>query len=650
MCGIAGILNFQNGDIVSREALDVFSDKFKHRGPDGHGFMSYDTSTKTLQLAKEHREISLSNLCLYHRRLSIVDLSDNGWQPMTSDDNNIVIVFNGEIYNYVEIAKELAQKGHTFKSTGDTAVIIAAYKEWGQECLNRFVGMFSFCLLDKKNNILFCARDFFGIKPFHYTINEKRFAFASEQKALLAAGMVRPKMNAAMVYDYIAYGEQEGGNNSFYKDIMQLPPAHFMLVDLDKRGRDAISIQKYWSISEVGHSKLSEKDATDELRNLFLESVSMHMRSDVPIAANLSGGIDSSSIVMAMRLNEPNDLDLHTISYIADYARVSEEHWIDIVNTASKSKPHKITPKAADLASELDELIYAQDEPFGSTSPYAQFKVFEAIKSEGIKVVLDGQGADELLAGYHSYYFPRIRSLIAQKKYVQAFLLSKNAGLTKKLFSNNIPLGRIYSKVQRSVFGSTNTDDISKGIFNESYKAISDIDRSSKHAATAQFQDPENKLLEVLHLTFTETSLPHLLRVADRNSMHHSVESRLPFLTPHMAKLILSLPEKFILDNDAITKGIFRKSMHGITPQAVLNRRDKIGFSTPEKEWLLSLDEWVQDLFNSDFAKKNPVLNQNRLISDWQNLKDNNTAFDWSFWRKINLLRWMEINGIEIAT
>jgi len=643
MCGIAGVYHFDEKPLDLHK-LNQFSDILKHRGPDDKGFLTYDTNNKSLVRSRNAENLPQGNLGLMHRRLSIMDLEETGWQPMMSSDETIAVVYNGEIYNFVEIAEQLKAKGHHFSSTGDTAVLIAAYREWGIECVSHFIGMFAFTLLDLRENRLFCARDCFGMKPFYYTCNENLFAFASEQKALLETGYASKQVNKKLLHDYIAYGMQEGGFNSFYRNIHQLPPAHYLTVALDKSGPEAVNVKRYWNLQIKGDSTDSYEIAAQNLRKIFLQSVSIHMRSDVPIAANLSGGIDSSSIVMGMREVQKKGLDLHTISYIADYDRVSEEKWIDIVNTQSSATPHKVKPKATDLANELDRLIYLQDEPFGSTSPYAQYKVFEHINHEGLKVVLDGQGADELLAGYGSFMYSRLHSLIANKDYKKAFELFRNAKLPIRQL-------RIFMRGQHTLKRIKNgvhallplpKHNLSQQVIQQDWASTINDD----YFAPKSSYDPQRTLLHTLHDKLTITGLPHLLRVADRNSMHFSVESRLPFLTPNIAEFIFTLPEEYIIDQTAMTKSVFRKAMKGITPQQVLDRRDKIGFSTPEKEWLLSLEEWFMDIFNSSFAQNNSVISANGVKEEWTNMKDGNINFDWRFWRFINTIRWMEINNI----
>src|SRR5712691_935767 len=423
MCGIAGLVLGISEPVKSEEVCTLFQ-HLKHRGPDDAGLLYHHQGKVHLQQGERH-EGFVADVVLVHCRLSILDLSEAGWQPMGTPEGRYYIVFNGEIYNYLELRAELEALGYQFCSRSDTEVLLAAYAEWGVQGLNRLVGMFALAILDVQTRKLFLARDFFGIKPLYYTYHRSGLAFASEIKALLTLPGVSRQVNPQRLYDYLCDGLTDHGEETLFADIRQLPAAHYMQVSLENP-RVAQPV-RYWQVDLHQGTALSFDAAADRLRELFLESIRLHLRSDVPVGAALSGGIDSSSIVMAMRYLEP-DLDIHAFSYVADGSPVNEELWIDIVGAAANVVVHKVGPHPEELVADLDHLIGVQEESFGSTSIYAQHRIFKRAREAGIKVMLDGQGADELLGGYVSSYVPcRIGSLLRQGRLLEALQLSCNA-------------------------------------------------------------------------------------------------------------------------------------------------------------------------------------------------------------------------------
>ncbi|MDB6097042.1 MAG: hypothetical protein JWM09_1320 [Francisellaceae bacterium] len=644
MCGIFGILS-TNSQYHQPDLLKKINNKLRHRGPDDTGFLSYNSSKKitTSVTADSH---ATGILTLMHRRLSILDLSKLGWQPMVSFDNQYAIVFNGEIYNFIEIKEELIKKGYIFKSHSDTEVLLNAYHAWGEKCLNKLIGMFSFCILDLKKEILFCVRDFFGIKPFYYYLADNIFCFASEPQVILEIPGIHSKANLQRVFEYLIYGQQETTNTSFFEGIKQLPPSHYMTISLSDYKK--INIHQYWHIDLTNKSTLDYSSATKYLKSLFEKSVQMHLRSDVKVAANLSGGIDSSAIVMMVKKYLSSGLDLQTISYIAEEKNINEEKWIDIVNKASHSIPCKIKPSSDDLIDDLNELVRVQGEPVGSSSAFAQFRVFQAIKKLGIKVVLDGQGADELLAGYRSYLFAYLESLIKNKNFFNALPFMFNVSKLPNMisFKNLLLLAKGYkNKLLPSSNILPNIDDV-VGSFPQwiNGQVIKSNNLSPFQSWTAK---TNYKMKEQLHYTFVEQSLPVLLRIADRNSMAFSIESRLPFLTPQLAQFVFSLPENYIIDNKARTKAIFRDSMKDIVPAEILSRKDKIGFSTPEETWLRINHEWVTTILNSETAHSIPFFEHKKLIQEWSEFSFGRSNFDWRFWRWINLIQWSKCYNVK---
>ncbi len=359
------------------------------------------------------------NMVLGHRRLSIIDLSPLGHQPMTSGNGRYWIVYNGEIYNYLELKEELSRKGHFFRGTSDTEVILAAYEEWGREMLTRFIGMFALAILDIRERCIFLARDFFGIKPFYYTLAAGRFAFASEIKALLGLKGVTRKGNTGRLYEYLGFGLTDFGGETLFSDIFQLPAAHYAYVRLDRPYM--VEPVRYWQIDPSYRQDISYDEAVDRLRTLFTDSVRLHMRSDVPVGSCLSGWLDSSAIVMNMKSLQSPGQELHAFSFIVDDPVLSEERFVDMVGHAVAAACHKTSPGPEDMISDLEQLVYCQEEPFMSTSIYAQYRVFKLAHETGIKVMLAGQGADEIFAGYYSMIGARLTSCSPQGRIATAW-------------------------------------------------------------------------------------------------------------------------------------------------------------------------------------------------------------------------------------
>lgn len=638
MCGIAGIIDRSgHGDC---DCVPQVLQRLEHRGPDDSGFLRFGGGR--VELGRQWTPcLARPEAVLLHRRLAILDLAESGWQPMGTADGRYYIVFNGEIYNYIELRKELETLGHSFRSQSDTEVLLYAYAEWGIGALRRFVGMFAFALLDTRSRSVLFARDYFGIKPFYYTAAADCFAFASEIKALLEFGTTSREVDRDLLLLYLRHGSCKFGSGTMFANVYQLPPAHYLLISLDSDYRSEPVC--YWRPEIETNRDISFEAAAVHLRDLFVDNVRLHLRSDVPVGAALSGGIDSSAIVMAMREVSSN-LQLHTFSYVADDDRISEEQWVDVAGSAARAEVHKTHPDATALVADLDELMYAQDEPFSSTSMYAQYCVFRAARRAGIKVMLDGQGADEILGGYRFYMGARLASLLKQGHWAKAadFLRKCSqypdvgtAWLTCVAGENLLP-PEIQPALRKLIGKDPNPVWLKSSWFHANGKTH-----------ISGFGGSNELLKERLLRTLMESSLPHLLRYEDRNSMAFSIESRVPFLTPELVNFVLSLPEEYIITQDGISKAVFRRAMRGIVPDLILNRTDKIGFETPEKKWMLRLQSWVERILSSEVADSIPFLDMNIVRSEWQAVRQGRKPFDLHVWRWVNLIQWTRQFGIQ---
>ncbi len=637
MCGIAGI--YLPHGVVGPSLTKVLSQSLAHRGPDDRGFLSWTPGTAP-RLARNPDALDPAPSWLVHTRLSIIDTSAAGWQPMASADGRYFIVFNGEIYNYLELRQELERLGHTFRSRSDTEVLLAAFIQWGKDALHRLVGMFAFAVLDTAERRLFLTRDFFGIKPLFYTHWNEGFAFASEIKTLLKLPGLSRRANPQRLYDFLRFGLTDRGGATLFEGIVQLPPAHYLDLSLD-RPRDVQPV-RYWRPRRDGALQLSFEDAAEKLRELFLDSMRLHLRSDVPLGATLSGGIDSSATVMAMRRIQGNGLELHTFSYIADDPRLSEEKWVDLVGASANAEIHKTRPGHGGLVEDIDRLIAVQDEPFISTSIFAQLRVFQLAREHGIKVTLDGQGADEYLGGYPTYVAARLASLIRRGQFVQALRFLQHLGKDRE-FGRRGMLLRAAGLLLPEVLQAPARRLVGEQLYPPWLKADYFRERGVEPAPRNGVQGPD-LLIERLSSTLTDLSLPGLLRYADRNSMAFSVESRVPFLTPALVEFVLSLPESYIIAPDGTTKAVFRRAMRGIVPDPVLDRRDKIGFTTPQEGWLRDLGGWVDQILSSDMAAAIPAIELSAIHADWQRLRAGQGGEHERIWRWVNLIRWAEQN------
>jgi asparagine synthase (glutamine-hydrolysing) len=654
MCGITALLGGRPGDRL--RLLRSLTDVLRHRGPDDEGFVlladpggvastSGGPSTPAgayesgLPWAPAREAPGGGAAGLGHRRLSILDLSPAGHQPMCSRDRRWWIAYNGEIYNYRELRRELEAAGESFSSTSDTEVLLAAYARWGPDCLARLNGMWAFVIYDARERAVFVARDRFGIKPLFYARWDGGLAFASELKSLLELPGLRRRAHPGRLYDYLTRGVTDGTGDTFFEGISQVPAAHALRFPADEPA--AAVPAPYWT-ARPEERALSADEAAERVRAAFLENIRLHLRSDVPVGAALSGGIDSSAIVMGMRHVEGPGLEIHASSYIADDEALSEERWVDLVAGAAGAAVHKVRPDPQELAADLDRLIRIQDEPFGSTSIYAQFRVFQKAREAGIKVMLDGQGADEMLAGYPGYIAARASTLLGEGRVWEAVDLlrrafklpgAKRGTLCFQALEPFLP--RAFRDLARGWAGRGSAPAwLNAGWFRE---------RGVAPELPPAPPSLKGKLVE----TLCRSALPMLLRFEDRNSMAFSIESRVPFLTADLVDLVLSLPEEHIVGPDGVTKAVFRRAMRGIVPDAVLDRRDKIGFATPEHRWLSRLQGWVESILRGETAKRIPAIDLKAVEAEWAAGLQGRKPLDLLAWRWINLIRWSEVYGVD---
>lgn len=621
MCGIIGLVH-RSSDVNVDKHFRASLDSIMHRGPDDEGVFSEDVIGTAF------------SVYLGHRRLSIIDLSPLGHQPMISSDGFYILIFNGEIYNYKELKTELVSLGYSFKSDSDTEVLLCGWKVWGEIILSKIIGMFAFALYDKLSGHITCARDAFGIKPLYYSFSEEKgFCFASEIQAIRKLGGYLDDINYQRLYDYLLYGIQDV-EETFTKGIFHLSPASILTYEI--RSNKILSIRKWWKPA-IETQSIGFSSAVDTLRGLFIESIKLHLVSDVPIGAALSGGIDSSAIVCAMRYVEP-DMPLHTFSYIPAEERISEEKFIDIINSHVNAIPHKIYVGADDFIQDFDSLIDIQGEPFISTSIYAQYRVFKEANAQQIPVILEGQGADELLAGYNGYPGQRMRSLLEKFQLYKLFAFAanwKNFRSTSKSPWKSF-IGQVIPAILHNKVMLSQTAFLKNWINMEylSGKGVT-FKLPKEHSVESAYG---SRVKEILAQSLTGHELPSLLRFGDRNAMSFSIENRVPFLTIRLAEFLLSLPEEYLISQSGEGKYIFRDAMRGIVPDNILNRRDKIGFVTPMTNWLRNFILANSDI-NNQCEEIRKIFIKDNYSKELTVLLNSNENKD-VIWRLINYLKW----------
>jgi asparagine synthase (glutamine-hydrolysing) len=638
VCGLFGVVNARPG-LLDESLVENLFLLLHHRGPDDRGWLTLDR--EGIATGSEREDLA-GDVVLLHTRLSILDLSPAGHQPMSTEGGRFHLSFNGEIYNYVELRRDLERCGHRFASGADTEVLLKAWAEWGPAALQKLVGMFAFALVDAEHRVLVLARDPFGIKPLYYAPLDGSLAFASEIPPLLELPGMSRHASPQRVFDYLRFGRIDHGGETMFAAIRQVEPGHYMEVPLDAPQR--INDRQYWSLEPDPVDELSLDEAAERLRELFLDSVRLHLRSDVPLGAAFSGGVDSSANVTAMRQLSGAGLDLHTFSYVADDPALSEERWVQLVAHETGAVAHTVEPTPQELVADVDRLIEIQAEPFGGTSIYAQYRVFRLAREAGIKVMLDGQGADELFAGYRYYLPDRIAGLLARGRLLTtARLLGALSSLPGASPGGMLAraAGHALPEAAQGPARRLTQHRVVPGWLDARWLRDHDISLADPGRTS-------NGSLREYRLDTIRTGLRELLRYEDRNSMASSIESRVPFLTPALADFALGMPDDYLIAPDGTGKLVLRRSLRGLVPDPILDRRDKIGFATPEAKWLRELQPWVEQVFASDAARAAGPLRAAEAHKRWREMSDGKRPFEPVAWRWLNLIRWADRLRVQV--
>ncbi|PYX50748.1 MAG: asparagine synthase (glutamine-hydrolyzing) [Acidobacteria bacterium] len=591
MCGIVAMLSHVNRP-DRRQVIQAMSDAILHRGPDSSGFFERD------------------NVSFGFRRLAILDLSANGDQPMSSPDGNLTIIFNGEIYNFVELRAELEGHGHRFRSTGDTEVLLHAYHQWGHQCVQRMNGMWAFLVHDKRTGKVVGSRDRFGIKPLFCHRIHDGWLFASEIKAIRASGLYRTEPNWSVIAQYLIHGRLDESDETFYAGIRSIPPATWFEIEPDGTYRE----RRYWRPEES--LSIPASNAPGRFADLFEDAVRLHERSDVPVAVHLSGGLDSTSILCALgraQVASSAGRSLTAFSYMSpefDESRFIRE---TVEVTGAELKPLEETPQG--LWRNFESVLRAHDEPVHSMTALVSYALMRETRRQGIKVVLNGQGADETLAGYPSYFGVFWHELLAEGTWTKAwreinefallhgqearYLIVRQLEFLVRAKLGRLAIYRCLSAARAKMrLDPWFTPDLAKYL----------------PAAAPPMYD--RGLREVLIESISKAPLPIYLRVEDRNAMAHSIESRVPFLDYRLVEFALGLTAGELLSG-GWNKHLLRRAMAGRIPESVRMRPDKMGFPTPTSKWLRGpLLEDARQMLATDSVRRSGLFNTARIEAD----------------------------------
>jgi asparagine synthase (glutamine-hydrolysing) len=607
MCGISGIIN-KNGNRVDKDEIQKINDLISHRGPDDEGFYFE------------------KNFAFGHRRLSILDLSSDGHQPMHYLEK-YTITYNGEVYNYLEIREELIEDGYKFISNTDTEVILASYDKWGESCVNRFNGMWAFAIYDKEKEIIFCSRDRFGVKPFYYTEIDGKFIFGSEIKQLLEFYEDR-FVNETLLIDFIVTSFQEHTNKTFFKNIYKLEQSHNLIYDLKN---DSFEIKKYYDV-EFEKNSFSLEDSIQNYEKEFGRAIDYRLRSDVKVGTCLSGGIDSSTVaaVASKKYQEKSKEKFVAIHAKSIEKETDESRYAKLVANQCNLDLNIVEPCSQEFKENIDEVIYTQEEPFGSPSIFMQYFVMQKAKELGCTVLLDGQGGDETLLGYEKYFPAAYLEIFKNDGVLRAIKEIKNSNKNNSKMSLKwilkYSIGSLMSNLRKKEY-KRRTNFMKK--YKNSFSFLDEL--ASKYMDINKLQEFEIK----------STNLPVLLRYEDKNSMRHSIETRLPFIDYRTLECALNTNTKYKI-KEGWTKYILRKILNKYVSDEIVWRKNKLGFNAPENIWIEDISELIkEEIKNSKILNK--FCNMELLIKKLNNM-DNRLK-----WRIYNIAVWERVYDVKVV-
>lgn len=628
MCGLVGVVAPGMPEARAYTLLKRMMDTLHHRGPDSEGVWSSNSD----------------GLYLGHRRLAIID-PEHGKQPMTTQDGELTVVFNGAIYNYLELRRELTSIGHPIHSYSDTEVLLYAYREWGEDCVNRFLGMFAFAIWDKRNHRLFCARDRIGIKPFYYAFDGKTLAFASEIKAILASGLVKAETNKPGLQDYLTF-QFCLGDKTLFKNILKLEPGHCMTLQFDG-DRLSLHTRQYWDLSyeiDKGHD---ERWFVDHLAGLIEDAVRMHLRSDVALGAHLSGGLDSSTVVcLAADLLQGERIMTFTGAF-PEGPQYDETGYAKEVSAFASTDYKEIYIQGAELPDVLPKLMYYMDEPLAGPGVIPQYYVSK-LAAQHVKVVLGGQGGDEIFIGYARYLVAYLEKCLAGAIYETAH--QRKYAVTLESIVPNLHLLQAYKPMLQGLWKDGLFDTTDRRYFKlvDRSEGMSDLFSPDLfegcYSPFESFQrifNREGLSSMINQMTYFDLkgSLPALLHVEDRTSMAASIESRVPLLDHRIVEFMASIPPNIKFAGGRV-KHLFKEAVRNKVPTKILERKDKMGFPTPLTQWIKGVArEFVRDTLLSDRVRQRGIYN----IAAIQRAIDNERDFGRVVWGLLCLELWHRV-------
>jgi asparagine synthase (glutamine-hydrolysing) len=632
MCGIAGILDRRTFDPA---LLVGMTDLIHYRGPDGFGYAFFELQNAPQCFHNQPAVCSLKpSVGLGTRRLAILDTSAAGNQPMSIENGKFWITYNGEIYNYLEIAEELKSLGRSFHTGTDTEVILNAYAEWGANCVRKFNGMWAFAIWDTDKRSLFCSRDRFGIKPFYYLASAHSLLFSSEIKQLLIDPEVPRATFDQAILEYLTRGLVDYSDRTFFEHIRQLSPGHNLTARFTETGIE-FRIEKFWDLQIDSIPRLSDTDAAEKFDFLFRRAVRWQMRSDVPVGSCLSGGLDSSSIVsVASKLTDPHNFFAFSAAF--DDPAFDERHFISAVVKATGIRSQIVMPEAEGFWDDLKCLIWHQDEPVGGTSIYAQWCVMRAARAASIPVLLDGQGGDETLCGYRKFYLFYLWQLFTHanpRVLPESLAWLYNADLASWKWSQAKRYSPLAGVSENSLLHRTTTDD---------FRA------HTKSLPKAEIGSGGN-LRQRQRADLLRFSVPALLRYEDRNSMAHSIEARVPMLDHELAEFAVNCAPDLKLRN-GWTKWILRKTMCGTLTEVVRKRKTKLGFSTPQQKWIAGDRRGLMHhLIQQPQLQLHRILAVDKMAREIQSFLDGDpdSLTDMEIFRIMNLELWAQAFNVS---
>lgn len=641
MCGINGIVTRNNS---LKRKVPFLNKLLRHRGPDDEGFVMIDSGSgqykqcsgddSIAEIKNAHPHINSIDpenydVILAQRRLAIIDLSCNGHGPMAGLEGKMWISFNGEIYNYIELREELKALGYKFTTETDTEVILNAYLCWGAGCLNKFNGMWGFAIWDSRKQELFLARDRFGVKPVYFTQNSNYFAYSSEIKPLTTLLNSPAEINKSKIPFFVLYGNRLNTEDTYIDGISSLKASHYLVY---KDGK--ASVHRYYDVQYQPHHE-SEEELKDKIVSLLSDSINLRFRSDVPVGTCLSGGFDSSSIVsLSSRLDKNR---LQTFSAVWKEKECDESRYIDIVNEEFGCVPNKIFPKAEEFEKVFSSMSYYQEIPTEGPGLYPQWYVMA--KAQGtVKVLLDGQGGDEVFGGYFlmgAYLRGMIKDrkvlkVLRELKYFKSFL-NKNGihSFTGWLFP------RQYARIARTKL-SEKFSILNRSILESADRNLLELDLEPPK----KFPNYINNLSYHFITNFT---IPTLLHYEDRSSMAHSIESRVPFLDYRLVELGLNLKPSQ-LTHKGVSRPLFRKAVQPYLPEQIVNRKDKLGFPVPFAQWTRTvLKSYVSDILLQKNALIYEYVDSNRVFQNLENHFSGIKDYSWEIWRLLSLENFLRL-------